>query len=838
MTDEFTIDPPSDLPEGWQLRDDGVSLLAMTIGRALKSHRDEDVLPLARVAAELENAGNDDWARMVIQAILLHLTGRAGNEADALQELMFEAALYVPMLQEVSNTRSPQDRLRIATLTVAGRIAIDEGDFELAASLFESVARAWDQQRNMDELVAALLAQSAALHYAEQFPAAQDVIDRALSIAIARGDRRGQAMLLLNNIQNALSTGDVDGASKQIEDVRPLVNSLRDGHISASLQITEASWLIDNERYREARRLLLAAVKSARRRDDGGQLTVALKNVARLTSEHFSEARGLRWWTQARDVARTHHDWRDEQSIERTMGVALAELERFSESVDCFQRAVDLNEKFGDAQSAARSRADQGASIFTWSRAEMQAGNEASSAELLLRSEATIDQARLDLESLHDFEWAEICVRNLRAVWGAAGRAVEGVAALRRSLFELSEVDENYAAELLRSAALLALGAPTVFDRREAIDWLIEATNTHEESRDQRAWSLASDAGLLKEVYGLSEAAVIVFDAALSFLDPKRDPTAWGNIQNDAAIAATSADDLDGARERFLSVETLARGTENRALLALATKNLAELAARADENDRARALFSEAAMLHEAIGNIEEAADAWASIANSWVDDNDADSALEAQAHAFKLATLSESGDAMARALSARASISYLQGEFESSFDLWNQSADFVEDRDAGEYQAFALDSLARIGDWRKFKRELDRLGSASQRSGTQLEFVEKLYLAGLSWLRMGRPRAAGVVLGYIVLLGLDGTMHSRRTVDGSVGGEAAKNRSLLAVASPLGAAYAFLNVLDLDPKDRAQVRRQYERTVEKFAGTDAQGVLDLVDGYLEDENV
>jgi hypothetical protein len=166
---------------------------------------------------------------------------------------------------------------------------------------------------------------------------------------------------------------------------------------------------------------------------------------------------------------------------------------------------------------------------------------------------------------------------------------------------------------------------------------------------------------------------------------------------------------------------------------------------------------------------------------------------------------------------------------------LWVECVGLVEERDAGEYQAFALDSLARLGEWRPFKRELDRFARAAQKAGLQKSFSNKLYLSARTWLDEGRPRAAGVVLAYTVLLALDEVMQATRQMPESAARTQASIRSVFGVADALGGAGAFLYLIDLPANSRATLRASYESTIRSIAGEDAQSVIDIVDDMLGD---
>jgi len=835
MTDPWQgIEMPADLPEGWQSRSDAVELLAVAMGKTLALGNDRDFLSFAIVAFDLERAGNDDWAHLIVQALLLHMTPHDLRDDTSLSEWLFDSSKYDHLLGQVIEDRASLPLLHAATLTIAGRVASAQGRYDQAAATFEAAAESWRRQGERREEAIALMALGAAHSHRGRPDDAERAVESSMAIFAHLGDRYGQALLMLNNVENALAREDVEGARNRLNDVRPLIRTLRDGHLTNSFILSEASIQIDTNEFASARRLYAVAVSSARRRQDLDQLVAATRNLAKVTTEHFSRQRGITLWAQARDVARQVHDWREEQAIERALGVELARERRFAEAVEAFENAEALNERFGDRLEAARVRADLGAATLSWAVSLSAEADDAMFNDLLARAEQVIDRARHELEELDDFDWAEITVRNLRAVWSNSDHSPYGVNVLIKTAETFANARPEYSAEALRNAALLSLsqrdGQTESSD--DPIGWLVAAVKLRRMDDDDRAWSLANDASLLTRAYGLHVFAVQLFDAALQLLDPTQNPTAWGTIQNDAALAAAAADLLSDAEARLRGVTEIARISENRVLLQLAVSNLGELAARRGSSEEARALFIDAAGISEALGDYSEAADSWASITNSWVLDGNLEEARRAAAKTALLASQSTSSEAVARAESSAAGLRYLEGDFETAHALWMRCASLVDGPKSGEYLAFALDSLARLGDWRRFKRQLDKLARSAQENGTQLDLVSKLDRSVGMWLNQDRPKAAGIVLANLVALSLEGLSISVAAAGREVGGQAAKDQELMRSSHLFGAARAYLKLWEFQGSQRLTMRREYEKAIRRIAGYDADQVIELVDDY------
>jgi hypothetical protein len=829
--DALGISHPKDLPEGWQLEPDYVNTLAFAVGGALVRHDDHEVLQFIRVASELEVAGNDDWAKLLVQAALMRLTDRDVIATPRLAELLVGGAEYEQMLEKVMARAGEATLLQAATLTVAGQVAVAERAYDLASRVLESASSSWRYLGELHELGTTLLGQAAALSNADEVEAAELIIDEALSVFANVGNDSARAMLLLNKVQHALILDDLDSARERLGVAREAVSKLNDGYLSSSVLLSQAAIHLEEGAWSRAREIYLVVNKNAKSRGDYDQLVVARRNLAKLTSEHLSKNRGVRWWMKARDAASQAHDWRQEKDLEHELALALADVGRYQEAEEALGRSMSICRSYGDTGGAAEAQADLGAIILSSALAAHRNGNfEAASAQIN-RAEPIIDQARVALEEHGNFDWAETAVRNLRKIWVLTDSAQSGAARLKHSAEEYRDSESSYSGELLRNAALLALEGSEESSMQAVTD-LLEASQRRLLELEQQAWSLAEDASWICDRLGLPGIALQVFDAALSLIDRENQHTAWGNIQNDAALAATEMEDSPEASRRLVQVEDLSRRTQNRVLLALALGNLGELTVRQDKNAEARAYFLEAAELSEDVGDDEGASNVWSSIANSWVDDGALDEAQTAAKRARELAESSGSGDAKARALSARASVQYARGEYEAAHDSWMTSAASAETRNPSEYFALALDALAQEANWQHFKQLLEKTVRDVQRSRNQLRFASKLHLAGGTWLRKGRPRAAGVVFGYMVLLALEGATSSKP--DGGLSESNDHGKRALQVATIVATVTAHLQFEEIPQSVRLEAKREFERTINRGAGEYAEDVLQMMRDFTD----
>ncbi|GAA2050067.1 hypothetical protein [Leifsonia soli] len=808
------------LPDDWAERPDAADLFGIALVDAIKNQNDDALYAFLELGDRFLGAGSVVVAKLVVESVLSYLVGADRGAGGRRPDL--------PTLTRLLISKDDPSTLTSAALSLAARVLDAENLLHDALAARQAVARISESGEDTSALVSALVSLGAAQFRVGDVDGADGTARRVLELVDHLEDPFNVAAVRLNILQYELSRGDVDSAKDQAKELRPYIRGLRNGHFSASLDLAESSIDVEQGRLDRARVLVVKALRSARQRHEYPQMVLALGNLAWIDAALGDLKRSVDWLLKARDAAVESGDWFQLQGFEHRRGIALAQSQNYTEAINALQRAVEVDP--GDPHERSRTRADIAAVYLAWAHYESE--NEGDPDEKLGRAESEAESAISQLEQLGDFEWASRGVRTLRQVFERRSYGAAEVDRFAIAAQRYQQVAPPYSGELLRSAGYLALAAG--MDQELAISRLVLAAELQAATPQQRAWILADDAAELSDRYGIRE-VVPLFDAALMQLDPQADSAAFGSLQNDAALAASDNGDNEDAIRRLSEVLDIADFSKNRVLAALATGNLGEIHVRQDANTLAREYLERSARLSVELGDDASAASAWSSVANSWVDEGDLETAEKASGQALIRAERSSSRDALARAKSSAASISYARGKYEESHRLWVECVGLVEERDAGEYQAFALDSLARLGEWRPFKRELDRFARAAQKSGLQKSFSNKLYLSARTWLDEGRPRAAGVVLAYTVLLALDGVMQATRQMPESAARTQASIRSVFGVADALGGAGAFLYLIDLPANSRATLRASYESTIRSIAGEDAQSVIDIVDDMLGD---
>lgn len=221
------------------------------------------------------------------------------------------------------------------------------------------------------------------------------------------------------------------------------------------------------------------------------------------------------------------------------------------------------------------------------------------------------------------------------------------------------------------------------------------------------------------------------------------------------------------------------------------------------------------------------------SLANTYVtEEGGIEQAERLTEQALAAAQRSRSEEALLRARSATASVAYRRGDYEQAYETWSECAARETPQDGAEHQAFALDALAQIGDWPRYRKTLERFARRAQRADAQFEFVEKLYLSALTWLGRGRAAAAGTVLAYGVLLAFEAAS-SRFGAAGRTLSTADREQAMVRTAGAMGSARAVFVLLGLPDRQVARVRRAYERTIRKAAGADGELLIETVDSQI-----
>lgn len=823
MVEESTV-----ADDDWRSGPDWVAHLAEEVGRALVASDEGEMLELLKEVDALLSSGNENVAVLVTQAALYRsvlgpVTKKAFDAKQVTDAVHFDALLAEATVVD------DRSQLLAEALGAAGRVSVKQREYQRGRDVHLAAAKIWAERGDLSREALCLLRAGAAACHLDDVDDALQISGRARDVFAGIGDAEGVIWATLNLAQARNLIGDADAARELLEQARTLSRGKRDGHISSSILLEEAILEAEAGDVAAARDRFRAVYRSGRRRRDYDQALTAAKNLAVLANEGAQPRREIHWWEAASALAGELHDWREQQDIERARGVALARNGQYDEAMSAFDRAIETNDEHDNAIDSARSHADKGAVALDHA-AKGDVSDERFD-ELTELAVEILDMARRELELLGDFEWAAIAVRNLRTGWILRKTEAEGAAVLIDAAEHL-RADADYSVELRRNAAwlLLAAGTAAEDDARPA-EWLVDAATLSSADRVERAWSLAKQAATLT-ARGFDQAALRLYDVALEGLSPSDDASVFGNILNDSVLTIDQENGLDDVRRRLLRVEQIARETDDRVLLSLALSNLGETAVRLDDVEDARRYFTAAVQLAEDLGDDARAAIALASLSNTYVSDDRPDDADRASERALELAAQSGSEEAWVRATSASASAAFLRGDFEAAYRGWEACVTREAIEDSGEHQAYALDSLAQLGNWPRFRRELERYARQSQKADAQFAFVDKLHMSALTWLRNNNPSAAGTVLAYGVRLAFEAAskLYGRR---GRALSTADRERALVRVGSAMGPARAVFVLLELPEKDTRAVRRAYERSIRRAAGEHADELLEAVDRQI-----
>lgn len=814
----------------WRSQPDAFEKLAALTGEALVSPDPGSFVPLLDEVDPLLDAGQENFASAIVTAAVFRaLRGPASRSTDIERDVV-GLPLDDATIRSVGELPG-NDALVARILEAIAKLDVERGQMPHAVSLLQQAADRWARAGDDTRHASSLLGLGTAAGEIARYGLAVSATEEARNLFARVRDGRGEALALLNLVRLAASQQDSASVESWLAAARSIASRLRDPRINASIAIEEGIVEAEAGHTGQAKRLFARARRSAQRRADHDQLTIAATNLALIAQEADDTAEALRWWSEATHAAAAAEDWQAELESISSEAILLAREERFSEAVAAFDRALAIAHTHADERAVARVRADRGAATL------QQAFNEDLSDDQFERRVAAaaeeIDAARHSLEEIGDLPWAESAVRNLSTAWAVDGTGEHRLATLRADAERFRRNHPDYAAELLRNAVWLGLrtGQTATAD---AVDQFVSAVTLEADTRTDRAARLSIESATAQQ-RGYPELALALADAALDHANRADDPSTYGNILNDSALIALELDRDDDAGQRLERARTVARESEDRALLALASANLAETRVRARDEAAATSLFAEAGELFVDIGDLAQAAAAYSSAANAHLATGSHDEAVRDATRALNLALDSRSGDAIARAKSANASIAYARGDYEHAYSLWKDAATSVEPEDAGEYKVFALDCLARLGGWGRFKRDLDRYAKAAQDQHTQLSFIGKLHLPALTWLRQERPRAAGTVLAYAVLLAFD-AMTKRVGSQARAHTDREREREIIKISGALGIARAMLVLIDMPESGRAELRTAYEGTIRRAAGEDAVLIIETVDELVRSE--
>lgn len=814
-----------DAKDSWQFPEGWGEHIAKGVGSALTATNEDAWVPLLQEVDDLVAGGHLEMAILIGQSALYRaVTGRV-TRGEFEASTLTDSSVLDDLLRKALSTEIRSTLLARAVGAIA-RVDVERRVFDRAQSLFLLAASIWEEAGDVDQRAVNLLRAGAAAFQLDEPAEALEYSTLALDLFVRLNDDQGALLATLNLIHMASGAGEMDRAEELLEQARKLSRGRRDAHISSSIKLEEAILRGQGGDHPAARKIFRAVHRSALRRGDFSQALSAARNLAVVASEESAPAREVHWYQVAIVHAQALGDWEQQQELERSLAIALVRSERYPDAVDAFDRAIALNDEFGSSNDAAQARADKGAVLLQ--HAIQESLSDTDFDDLTSAAVRTLELARQELEHAQDFEWAAIAVRNLRTAWILRKEEADGAAVLIDAAASLA-ADSEYLLEVRRNAAwlLLAAGSGSADDR--PVQWIVEAASTSDPI--ETAWALAKQAANLAS-HGFSAEALSLYDVALARISPEQDPSAYGNMLNDSVVVMNESDDFDTVRGRLLQVEQIARDTHDRVLLSLALANLAETAIRMSDGERARAYLLECVDLAKQLGDAARAASALSTLANTYLSDGEEAEAIRHSDEALELAIRSGSDEAWAHATSAVASAQFLRGDYEAAFQGWMACIEQEDVGESGEHQAFALDALAATGDWSRFRKQLERFAEQSQKTHTQFEFVEKLHLSALTWLRLKKPQAAGKVIAYGVVLAVEAASIDHG-VKGRVLSTADRQNSLLKVSTALGAAQAVFELLELPEKKVRTIRNAYERTIRRIAGENAGELLQVVETFM-----
>lgn len=569
------VDPRGDAEQDWRMQPDWVQRLASSVGSALVVEDDAPMVDLLSEVDALIDSDAEFVAAMVAQAALSRAVEGRIVSRDHDVSMLTDPNEMDRLLGEALRTR-PHSVLLASALAAVGRVAAEQELYQRAKDAYLGAATAWAEVGNAPEHALALLRAGASAYHLEDADAAVVISESARDAYASLGDQIGQVMSVLNIVQAEILRGDVDAAERFLERARDLNTQIRDGHLTASVALEGAILAAERGESTVAREGFRAVYRSARRRGDVYQALVASKNLAVLAADEDASAAAIRWWRIAVSLSQEVGDWREGQGLQRALGVALARVGRYEQASASLQLAVDINLAHDSPADLARTRADLGATVI-----EQAIKGDLGSDEferLVARGLDLLIVARQELERVADFEWAATAVRNLRTAWILSNAEAEGAATLIDVAERFDVAEPSYAAEARRNGGWLLLAAGSAAANGADAADLLARTVVATTEPSERAWSLAKQAAEAAE-RGFDDAALRLYDEALSTLSNDDSTTTLGNILNDSALVLARQGELDEAARRLLQVERIAISADDRVLLSLALSNLGETAA-------------------------------------------------------------------------------------------------------------------------------------------------------------------------------------------------------------------------------------------------------------------
>lgn len=826
--------PPyvEDLPPNWWRDAEGATAFLEIFQRAVA---DGSLTGLGWVVEEAEvlgQIGADGAARSIVLASAVYWLRNVGPGMAA--QLSAEEPRTLDLVAELLADSFVADELSVPVSASIADVYRRSGDLQAAADWYQRASRGAEALGTDDRQGIYLQSLGAVLVTLGNSGAARAASEKAALIFEQRGDARRLVTVQLNLVQQDLTEDALDRAEARLEEAKRTASTFRDGHINSSIRRLEAMLLIERGDYGNARSQLLRVYRSRLRAGDLPMAEVAAQNIARLTHDVRGAEASLRWWRTALDLAGKTREIEQQLLARRGLAKALLEHGDNAEAITHLKVLADMHDDLGDEHEGARVRADLGAAYLSLGQQkadEFKNGNlktKRSVRRAYVTGKSYLLAAFRVLEALRDEEWLRIVAHNLRIAWYVLELETEGIDKLLNAIERVREWSPGLAARLLRSVGELQIESEGPDGVQQAANQFLRAANEEDVARIADPFAIVADADRLA-------AHLADPDVILALLGPAERSASQlgvavlGDLLNDFALVLAERDDFDIAMELLERVLAIAAETSNRVLRARAELNLGEIAFRQEQFAQAGVHLAAAGELSEAVGDLEQASLAYSSCANSYLSIGARDRAFTYLQDAERLAHEADAPNALARAISARASLAFDEGAYQKAFDLWIQAASGIPQSDRAAYRAFALDALAMTGNWEPFSYRLDSFANESQRAGTQLAFARELWHSASTWLKKGYERRSAKVLAYATLLSVERASHSYRT-DRFDESRLPAEQVLLGLVRATVPVRTYLDMDDLSESTRQSLARWFEWYVRDAVddGSEADAVLHI----------
>lgn len=809
------------LPDDWRDREDGLELVMQALLSAYKFHDTEALRDSLTIGHEFHALGLDFAATAVANAIGHYLVGTPLAELPARD---LSSAVGLDLLTHRATSSTPEDPLLGQFLGLTADVTRGGGNLALALDTYLAAASMLERLDMPSEAASLYQSAGATAVYLNDFAAAVRWTERARDIFDLQEDRRGSIEVRLNLVDTAIAADRVDDAAALLEEIENEVRRLRDGHLTASWH--SKLGVVEGKRgnLKPARKHMLLALRSCRQRGDSSLEIVVLQNLTKVLRDVSGSTTSLPWAIKALRVAQELGDRDRVQILARGLAADLMDAGRYEEASEVLREAEAINVDLGQELEAARTRADLGAAYLANAFAAGAQLDEGQTDERLVQAEQVLLDALAQLDGFRDYDWALRVLHNLQIAWRSPDQAARGGLLIERYVESAKNADPTYFAGLLRASALLGLAGSS--ELPEAMNKLELAAAAGTTDPATRGWRLAEDAALVEHSLANHEAALALYDSALRLLSEADHPSGFADILNDSALVAAAMDRPEDAKERLVRVLEHADDSHNRVLGALARANLGELALQEDDVASGVDHLRVAADLAEQVGDLSRASDAWASISGALLrNPGPLADARKAARRAEALASQADTNNAVARAVSAEASVEFADGAFMHAYDLWLKANSLKRPNGSGTYLAFALDALAREGNWSRFSRVLDSLTRKAQRQGVQLEFAEQLPLSAMSWLRAGSARRSSKALAYALALATEG--YTKRERDPLSEDKIALDQfALVSTMKTFFTVHSIVTNKDYDERTLLSLRKHLEQHTARVVGEENSSIL------------